>query len=95
MNWQRTMTASDFRARCFEVLAQIAGRKLGIVTITKRGRPVVVVQPATGAAELPSLYGSMRGTVTFSEDIDIDRPILEQKLGRTGSCRSRRELDRC
>ena len=94
MNRQRTITASDFRARCLQVLDRIAGHKLEIVTITKRGRPLAVVQRAPGAAELPSLFGSMRGTVTFSEDIDIDRPILEQTLGRTGSRRSRRELDR-
>ena len=47
------------------------------MTITKRGRPVARVLPAPGEAELPSLYGCMRGTVTMSEDIDIDRPILE------------------
>ena len=90
MNRQRTMTASDFRARCFEVLAQIAGRKLEIVTITKRGRPVAQVLPATAEAELPSLYGCMRGTVTFSDDIDIDRPILEQTLGLVAPRRIRR-----
>jgi prevent-host-death family protein len=94
MTRNRTMTASDFRARCFDVLDQVAGRKLESVTITKRGRPVAVVRPAPGAAELPSLFGCMRGTVTFSEGIDIDRPILEQTLGRTRSRRRRRELDR-
>ena len=91
MDRQRTMTASDFRARCFGVLDRVAARKLGSVTITKRGRPVARVLPAPGEAELPSLYGCMRGTVTMSEDIDIDRPILEQTLGPIASRRIRRK----
>ncbi|MFL5138098.1 MAG: type II toxin-antitoxin system Phd/YefM family antitoxin [Microvirga sp.] len=74
------MTASDFKARCLEVLDQLADRKLGSVTITKRGRPVAVVLPPTVQGALPSLHGCMRGTVTIPEGVDIDGPILDEPL---------------
>ena len=75
------MTASDFKARCLEVLDQLADRKLGSVTITKRGRPVAVVLPPTVQERpLPSLHGCMRGTVTIPEGVDIDGPILDEPL---------------
>ncbi len=80
MNPQATMTASDFKARCLDVLDQLAARKLAGVTITKRGRPVAVVLPPTTHAELPSLYGCMQGTVTIPEGVDIDGPILDEPL---------------
>ena len=74
------MTASDFKARCLDVLDQLAARKLESVTITKRGRPVAVVRPPVTQAELPSLYGCMQGTVTIPEGVDIDGPILHEPL---------------
>ncbi|HZB39234.1 MAG TPA: type II toxin-antitoxin system prevent-host-death family antitoxin [Beijerinckiaceae bacterium] len=80
MNRQATMTASDFKARCLDVLDQLAARKLESVTITKRGRPVAVVRPPVAQAELPSLYGCMQGTVTIPEGVDIDGPILAEPL---------------
>jgi prevent-host-death family protein len=76
----RTMTASDFKARCLDVLDQLAARKLASVTITKRGRPVAVVRPPDIEADFPPLFGSMRGTFTIPEGVDIDGPILDEPL---------------
>jgi prevent-host-death family protein len=75
----RTMSATDFKARCLEVLDQLAARKLESVTITKRGRAVAVVLPPAETA-IPSLYGCMRGTVLIPEGADIDGPILDERL---------------
>jgi prevent-host-death family protein len=80
MGRERTISASDFKARCLDVLDQLAARKLASVTITKRGRPVAVVLPPTDPAAFPSLHGCMRGTVTIPADADIDGPILEESL---------------
>jgi prevent-host-death family protein len=74
------MSVTDFKARCLEVLNQLATRKLDRVTITKRGRTVAVVLPPEIHAELPPLHGCMRGTVTIPEGVDIDGPILEEPL---------------
>jgi prevent-host-death family protein len=74
------MTASDFKARCLDVLDQLAARKIESVTITKRGRPVAVVRPPVAQAELPSIHGCMRGTFTIPEGVDIDGPILDEPL---------------
>jgi prevent-host-death family protein len=74
------MTASDFKARCLDVLDQLAARKLESVTITKRGRPVAVVLPPTVRGVFPPLHGCMRGTFTIPEGVDIDGPILDEPL---------------
>jgi prevent-host-death family protein len=80
MSRERTMSATDFKARCLDVLDQLAARKLASVTITKRGRPVAVVLPPTAQADFSSLHGCMRGTVTIPEGADIDGPILQEPL---------------
>lgn len=57
MNVDRTMTVSQFQARCLAVLDDVADGA-GPVTVTKHGRPVARVVPVQGPADL-------HGSVTF------------------------------
>jgi prevent-host-death family protein len=47
----QTMSASEFKATCLEVLDRVA-RTGERVTITKRGRAVAQLVPATGTSEV-------------------------------------------
>lgn len=63
----RTMTATEFKAKCLAVLDQV--RESGeTVTILKRGKPVAqLVPPAPVASGHPQ--DALRGTVRFHGDV--------------------------
>ena len=65
-NRHKTISASDFKARCSQVIADVAEGR-GPVVITKRGRPIAKLVPADG--ERKSLFGFARGYITFRGDI--------------------------
>jgi antitoxin (DNA-binding transcriptional repressor) of toxin-antitoxin stability system len=71
----QTINASDFKARCLEILDRLADRTLERVTITKRGRIVgVLLPPDTEADAVHHLHGFMRGSVAVPPDIDLTEP---------------------
>jgi prevent-host-death family protein len=64
--------AAEFKARCLELMDRVARTKRPL-TITKRGRPVVQVVPATPQPK--KLFGAMKGAVL--EAVDIVSPTGE------------------
>jgi prevent-host-death family protein len=81
---QLTISASEFKAKCLELLDRLGSRKLHRVVVTKRGRPVAVLFPPDGdrhAAE--ALYGSMVGSVIVPDDVDLTAPVLDEPIFAT------------
>ena len=65
---ERTMSASEFKAKCLAVLDEVASTGEEIV-VTKRGRAVARVSAATEPAGL-------RGSVTFNvSDEELIQPL--------------------
>lgn len=62
----REVTASTFKATCLALLDEVAESGNTLV-VTKRGKPVANVVPAS---ELPSLAGSVRFNVSDEELIE-------------------------
>jgi len=64
----RTVSASQFKAQCLAMLDEVAATGEGII-VTKRGRAVVRVSPATDPE-------SLRGSVTFNvSDEELIEPL--------------------
>ena len=62
----RTITASEFKAKCLKIMDEVAESGERVV-ITKRGKPVAEL---TQARELRKpIFGSMRGSVKYMGDI--------------------------
>nr|WP_294545664.1 type II toxin-antitoxin system Phd/YefM family antitoxin [uncultured Rhodopila sp.] len=74
-----TITASEFKAKCLNILDRLAGHELERVIITKRGRTVGVLLPPQTLA-VQDLFGSMRGSVTIPEGFDLTAPVLDEPL---------------
>ena len=80
-----TISASEFKAKCLEILGQLGSRKLTRVTITKHGRPVAILTPPDEAAEtVQRLHGFMKGSVVGLGDIDLTEPILDEPFSTEG-----------
>lgn len=61
----RTISATEFKAKCLSILDQLDSR--GIV-VTKRGKPLARIMPARPQAN-ERLIGSMKGRIAVSGDL--------------------------
>ena len=77
----QSFTATDFKAKCLEILDRLAARKLTRVTITKRGKIVAVLTPPDDAqSAIRQLHGFMHGSVIAPPDFDLTAPVLVEAL---------------
>lgn len=61
------INAAEFKAKCLKLIDEVAHTHEPLV-ITKRGKPVAKLVPIEDETPV-SLYGCMKGTVTFLGDI--------------------------
>jgi hypothetical protein len=73
----QTISASEFKAKCLNILDRLASHELDRVVITKRGQPVGILLPPE-AVRVTDLYGSMRGSVIVAEGFDLTEPVLDE-----------------
>ena len=74
-----TISATEFKAKCLDILDRLSDRRLREVVVTKRGKPVAVLKPPAAAGKpVRDPFGTMRGTVFIPDDIDLTAPILDQ-----------------
>lgn len=69
-----TVNVSDFKARLLALVEEIASSGQPLM-VTKHGKPIVQVIPATDKCQRP-VAGSLRHTLIHMDD-DIVSPILE------------------
>jgi prevent-host-death family protein len=83
----RVMTATEFKAKCLEVMDRVNAGEWSQVVITKRGKDVAVLRAPGDALEEAwdprSMYGSMKGSFVIDPSIDLTKPIYEQVFGTT------------
>jgi len=74
-----TISATEFKAKCLDILSRLSARKLNRVTITKHGRPVAILTPPDEATDaVRQIYGFMEGSVSGLENYDLTAPILDE-----------------
>lgn len=81
MHGVQSYTATDFKAKCLDILDRLAAHKLTRVSITKRGRIVAVLTPPDDPqSAVRNLHGFMRGSVIAPPGFDLTAPILDEPL---------------
>ncbi|WP_137123975.1 type II toxin-antitoxin system Phd/YefM family antitoxin [Roseomonas sp. HF4] len=67
------VNATEFKAKCLDLLDQVNNGTIARLDVTKRGRVVAVVTkpPATSAGDL---HGFLRGSVIIPPDLDLTAP---------------------
>jgi len=60
-----TIPAGEFKAKCLKLMDKVAKDRQPL-TITKHGKPVAQLVPAPAEE---SLFGSMKGSVLYMDDI--------------------------
>jgi prevent-host-death family protein len=75
----RTISASEFKAKCLEILDRVGRREWVRVVITKRGRAVAaLIPPPEEEKEIATLPGFMRDSVVIPPDVDLTEPITDE-----------------
>lgn len=64
----REIPAGEFKAKCLALMDRVRERGEEYV-ITKHGKPVAKLVPVADEAQVPSLFGCMKGTVIQYGDI--------------------------
>lgn len=73
-----TISATEFKAKCLDILDRINSRELERAVVTKRGRVVaVLVRPEDEAAQVRRLHGFLRGSVVIPTGADLTAPTVE------------------
>ncbi len=74
-----TITATEFKAKCLDILDRVNRREVEKVVITKRGIIVAeLVAPAVTEADMLGLHGFMRGSVDLPDDLDLTEPMCDE-----------------
>lgn len=74
-----TLTATEFKAKCLDILDRVGSRELEQVVITKRGKVVAVLVPPDAPAErVTRIWGFLRDSVVIPADIDLTAPICNE-----------------
>lgn len=77
----QTISASEFKAKCLDILDRLGSNEIKRLVITKRGKPVAVLTPPESKQEaIRNIHGFMRGSVIFHDDVDLTAPILVERL---------------
>lgn len=77
----QTIAASEFKAKCLDILERLSSRQLERVVITKRGRPVAVLTPPDAAPDaIRNIHGFMEGSVIVPAGFDLTEPVLDESF---------------
>jgi prevent-host-death family protein len=81
MQETQSYTATEFKAKCLDILDRVAAHKFTRVTITKRGKIVAVLTPPEESeTAVRQLHGFLRGSVIAPPDFDFTAPVLDEPL---------------
>lgn len=74
-----TIGATEFKAKCLEILDRVRTGQVERVIVTKRGEVVaMLVAPPVEAARVERLHGFMRGSVAVPPGADLTAPVSDE-----------------
>ncbi len=75
-----TVSATEFKATCLELLDKLAAHKITRLTVTKRGKPVAVLIPPDEINPIDELFGGMKGCTVIPDGLDLTAPVFEGRV---------------
>lgn len=75
-----TISASEFKAKCLDILKRLGEHRLRKVVVTRRGKPVAeLTPPAQEGAASATLFGSMKDKIWIDPELDLTMPACEDE----------------
>lgn len=80
---EKTVSVTEFKAKCLGLIDGVNSKKLRRVTIVKRGRIVAALVPAepkTAKKAKPFAHGFLKGSVIIPDGLDLTKPVFEGEI---------------
>jgi antitoxin (DNA-binding transcriptional repressor) of toxin-antitoxin stability system len=84
MAGSKTISASEFKAKCLDILDRIRSRDLERVVATKRGVPVAILVPPPAESVV---HGFLRGSVVVPPGFDLTVPTGDEAFATEEAAR--------
>lgn len=76
---EETISVTDFKAKCLDILKRVGRRQLERVTVTRHGEVVAVITPPPGAGDsIRELHGFMKDRTIIPEGFDLTEPTSDE-----------------
>ncbi|MFM5893158.1 MAG: type II toxin-antitoxin system Phd/YefM family antitoxin [Novosphingobium sp.] len=78
---EETLSVTEFKAKCLQLFDRLEAKRLGKITVTRRGKPVAVVSgPLAAEDEARAVFGSMAGLTIIPDDVDLTAPVFDGEI---------------
>jgi antitoxin (DNA-binding transcriptional repressor) of toxin-antitoxin stability system len=79
---EKTVSVTEFKAKCLRLIDELDTNKLSRVTIVKRGREVAsMTAPSKKSAQRkPFGHGFLKGSVVIPKGLDLAKPVFEDEI---------------
>ncbi len=97
---ERTMSATEFKAKCLDVMDRLHSGELERVVVTKHGEPWATMGPPPAAVSereptpFERIHGCMKDDPLFPPDFDFDQPLFTPEDMATWDASLREKLRR-
>jgi antitoxin (DNA-binding transcriptional repressor) of toxin-antitoxin stability system len=72
------VSATEFKAKCLDLLDQISSGELDELAVTKRGRVVARLVPPVAPVRPERWHGFMQGSLGIDPGIDLTQPVTDE-----------------
>jgi antitoxin (DNA-binding transcriptional repressor) of toxin-antitoxin stability system len=77
---EETISVTDFKAKCLDILKRLGRHQLQKVTVTRHGEVVAVITPPpTRQHSIREMHGFMKGMTVIPEGMDITKPVFDEE----------------
>jgi prevent-host-death family protein len=81
-HYQKTLNATEFKAKCLDLMDQLASGQLKRIIITKRGKEVACLLPppvdANAFVPRDQFWGAMKAVTLVPDDFDFSDPLFAE-----------------
>jgi prevent-host-death family protein len=76
---EETISVTDFKARCLDLLKRVGQRRLERITVTRHGEVVAVITPPPVPRQsIRDLHGFMKDRTIVADGLDLTAPTLSE-----------------
>jgi antitoxin (DNA-binding transcriptional repressor) of toxin-antitoxin stability system len=81
-NREKSLSVTQFKAKCLGLIDDLDSKRLRRVTIVKRGREVAALVPVQKKAttKKPFAHGFLKGSVVIPKGLDVTKPVFEDEI---------------
>ncbi len=77
MSRSLTISATEFKARCLDLMDQVADRRIASVIVTKRGKQIVKMTASDAEAVHQPIWTLVPPPIQIDPTIDLTQPIVD------------------